>query len=105
MRIRVLWLLIPLLATPRSRLPAQDFRATISGQVSDHLGAAVPNAKVRAIQRSTNEAFSAVTNQDGFYTLPYLPPSTYTLEVQADGFSMQRRANVSAMVAEKLDLP
>ncbi|HEV3198215.1 MAG TPA: carboxypeptidase-like regulatory domain-containing protein, partial [Bryobacteraceae bacterium] len=84
---------------------SQDFRATISGQVTDRLGAAIPNAKVRAIQRSTNETFSAVTNQDGFYTLPYLPPSTYTVEVQADGFSMQRRANVSLMVAEKLDLP
>ena len=84
---------------------AQDFRATISGQLTDHLGAPIPNAKVRAVQNSTNEAFSAVTNQDGFYTLPYLPPSTYTVEVQADGFSMHRRENVTLLVAEKLDLP
>jgi hypothetical protein len=84
---------------------AQDFRATISGQVTDNSGAAVPDAKVRAIQRSTNEVTSAVTNRDGFYTLPYLQPSTYTIEVEAAGFSLQRRANVSLMVAEKLDLP
>ena len=28
----------------------QDFRATISGQVTDHSGAAIPNARVRAIR-------------------------------------------------------
>src|SRR4051812_34393206 len=84
---------------------AQDFRATISGQVTDHTGAAVSNAKVRAVQRSTNQAVSAITNQEGFYTLPYLQPSTYDVEVQAPGFSLMRRQNVALMVAEKLDLP
>lgn len=84
---------------------AQDFRATISGQVTDHTGAAVPNARVRAVQRSTNQAVSAITNPEGFYSLPYLQPSTYDVEVQAPGFRLMRRQNVALMVAEKLDLP
>jgi len=84
---------------------AQDFRATISGQVTDHSGAAIANAKVRAVQRSTNQVANALTNQDGFYTLSYLQPSTYDIEVEAAGFSRMSRADVTLMVAEKLDLP
>src|SRR5215472_7192743 len=84
---------------------AQDPRATISGQVTDRSGAAVPNAKVTAVQRSTNQATTAVTNQEGFYTLPYLQPSTYAVDVEADGFTRVRRENISLMVAQKLDLP
>ena len=84
---------------------AQDFRATISGVVTDTTGAAVPNAHVRAIHRSTNETVTATTDRDGFFTLPYLQPSTYTVEVEAVGFRTSRRENVALMVAEKLDLP
>ena len=50
-------------------------------------------------------AVGAVTDRDGFFTLPYLQPSSYTLEVEAAGFRTARRENVTLMVAEKLDLP
>jgi hypothetical protein len=83
----------------------QDSRATITGQVTDQSGAAIAGAKVRAIQRSTNQAIERTTNQDGFYTLPYLEPSVYDLEAVASGFHKMRRENVTVLVAEKLDLP
>lgn len=86
-------------------LAAQDFRATISGVVSDGSGAAVPNARVRAVHHGTGETATAVTDHDGFFTLPYLQPSTYSLEVEAAGFRTARRENVSLMVAQKMDLP
>src|SRR5260370_3486103 len=88
-----------------SCLLAQDFRATITGQVLDISGASIPGAKVRAVQRSTNQATEAVSNREGYYTLPYLAPSTYDIEVTAEGFSRLRRENISLIVAEKLDLP
>src|ERR1044071_5088105 len=84
---------------------AQDFRATISGVVTDNPGAAVPNAKVRAIHKGTGEVAATTTDREGFYTLSYLQPSTYTVESEAQGFSLQRIANVTLMVAEKRDLP
>ncbi len=84
---------------------AQDYRATITGQVTDRSGAAIPNAKVRAIQRDTNEVTSTATNQEGFYALSYLQPGEFTVEVEATGFSMQRRENVRLLVAQKLELP
>jgi hypothetical protein len=84
---------------------AQDFRATISGRVTDSSGAAVPGAKIRAIQQSTNEIVPSVADQDGFYTLPYLQPSTYAIEAEASGFSLRRIERITLMVAQKLDLP
>src|SRR5262249_14876895 len=86
-------------------LPGQDFRATITGQVTDSSGAAIPDAVVRAVQRSTRQTTETTTNHDGYYTLPYLQPSTYDVEVTAQGFQKLRRENIALMVAEKLDLP
>ena len=88
-----------------SLLSAQDFRATIVGHVTDPAGAAIPDAKVRAIQRGTNQVTEVQTSKEGSYTLPYLAPSTYDIEVTAEGFQKLRRENVTLMVAEKLDLP
>src|SRR5258706_619027 len=84
---------------------AQDFRAIISGQITDQTGAAIAGAKVRAIQKSTNQVTESVANHEGFYAIPYLQPSTYDIEVEAPGFDKLRQSNVTLMVAEKLDLP
>src|SRR5947209_6326312 len=98
-----LWHTVVLLAA--FSCTAQDFRATISGQITDESGAAIPGAKVRAVQKSTNQVSEATTNDEGFYAIPYLQPSTYDLEIEATGFSKLRQPNVTLMVAEKLDLP
>jgi hypothetical protein len=50
-----------------SGLFAQDFRATVTGQVTDQSGAAIPGAKVRAVQRSTNQAIERETNHEGYF--------------------------------------
>src|SRR5512143_3732831 len=84
---------------------AQDYRATITGQVTDRTGGAIPNARVRAIQRGTNEATSALTDQDGFFALLYLQPGNFRVEIEAAGFSTQKHENVTLLVAQKLDFP
>jgi hypothetical protein len=94
-----------LLSVALGSVVAQDFRATITGQVSDPSKAAIPDAIVKATQRSTGAVTQAKTNQDGYFTLTYLQPSTYDIEVSADGFSKSLRQNVTLLVAEKLDLP
>ena len=57
---------------------AQDFRATITGQVKDPNGAAVPGATIKAISIGTNEVKETRTTSDGHYTLPYLNPAITT---------------------------
>src|SRR5438067_9761253 len=83
---------------------AQDFRASVAGYATDTTGAAIVDAKVRAVQRDTNQATEAVTNREGFYALSYLAPSVYNLEVSAKGFRKLQRENVTLLVAQKLDL-
>jgi len=70
----------------------------------DASGGAIAGAKVRAIQRSTNQATEATTNQDGYYTLPFLQPSDYDVEVSADGFHRTKKENITVLVAQKIDL-
>jgi len=65
----VVLLLIPAAVT------AQEFRATVKGQVTDPSHAAVPGATVSVQNQETNETASAVTNADGAYTIPFLRPA------------------------------
>ncbi len=84
---------------------AQDFRATLTGIVTDPSGAAVPDATVRAINVSTNTAKEVKTTDIGNYTIPYLDPGTYMIEVTAKGFQKLIRENIVLRVADKVNLP
>src|SRR5262249_15857084 len=99
-----LGVLLTLIFGAAAMLSAQEFRGTISGQVTDPSGAAIVGATVRAIQRSTNQATEATTNQDGYYTLPYLQPSNYDVEVSANGFHKFKKENVTLLGAQTLHL-
>ena len=60
---------------------AQIRSATITGTVADSTGALVPGAEVTVTQQETNVATSVVTNDQGQFTVPYLPAGTYTVGV------------------------
>jgi len=83
---------------------AQDSRATITGLVLDPNGAAVPSATVKAINTETNETKEVRTTSDGHYTIPYLDPGVYNIEVVAGGFQTLRREKITLRVADKLNL-
>src|SRR6266540_5420354 len=80
---------------------AQDYRATLLGQVSDASGAAVPNATVRAIRVDSNQTTEVKTTATGFYSLPYLNPGVYNVEVTAAGFKTMKREGVVLATADK----
>src|SRR5258708_4578565 len=84
---------------------AQDYRASVTGQVKDRSGAAIPNVLVKAVQDGTNETIQTKSNPEGFYTLPYLQPGKYTIHALADGFNHLEKPGVVLMVNDKLDLP
>jgi len=92
-------LLVPLGVT------AQDFRATLLGQVTDTSGAAVPNAAVKATWVDNNQATLVRSTSAGFYTIPYLNPGTYNVEVSAPGFKVLKRESIVLATADKKNLP
>ncbi|MBT9333070.1 TonB-dependent receptor [Paracidobacterium acidisoli] len=59
----------------------------ITGVVTDTTGAVVPNAHVVATRVGTNEQTTVVSNSDGSYVFPSLPPAEYTISVSEAGFS------------------
>ncbi len=65
---------------------AQSERGTISGVVHDSSGAVVPGAAVKIVNEATNVGLDTVTNADGNFTMPSLPPSSYTVRVEKQGF-------------------
>jgi hypothetical protein len=87
-----LWILVGLtvsllLAFPQRPL-AQEFRATLTGQVTDPSGAVIPGAKVTATNTDTGSTYSDVTSKAGVYYIPYVVPGTYTVKVEAEGFKI-----------------
>lgn len=73
---------------------AQEFRATISGHVLDVSGAAVPNAKIQAINSATNETTTASSDATGSYSIPFLRPGNYKLTATVPGFKQYIRENI-----------
>ncbi len=58
---------------------AQDPRGSIRGRVVDSSGSTVPGAAVSAVNAATGIRATAQTNQEGMYSLPFLPPGLYTV--------------------------
>jgi hypothetical protein len=65
---------------------AQEFRATVTGRVTDVDGLPMPGVTVSATNLRTNEVASAVTTTEGVYSIPFLRPGNYTLSAELQGF-------------------
>src|SRR5205085_2507666 len=83
---------------------AQEFRGSLSGNVTDPNGAALPGATVEIKNVETNAASTATTNEQGGYSFPLLQPGKYTMTVTAQGFNTVQREGIEIRVADKLTL-
>ena len=70
-------LCVALILALASAAYAQEFRATIKGTVADTSQAALPGATVTVQNQETNEVATAMTNNEGAYTIPFLRPGVY----------------------------
>ena len=85
---------------------AQEFRATLTGVVTDPSGAAIPAANVKATNTANNQAREVKTNGRGLYAVPYLDPGVYTVEISATGFSPASSGKTSRSAFRRnLNLP
>ena len=66
----------------------------IQGVVSDPSAAPVPGVKVSVTNVDTGVAVTAATNEQGFYTAPFLPTGTYRITAEKAGFSPVSRDNL-----------
>jgi hypothetical protein len=84
---------------------AQEYRATILGQVTDSTNSAIPDVVIKAINLSRNITLESKSNAEGFYTIVGLDPGDYTITATANGFKSIRREQIVLQVAQKLNLP
>ncbi len=84
---RLLPLLIVSLIFFAAAVSAQTTTADLSGIVADETGAVVPNVILRVINPATNLERTVTTNDEGAFTVPLLPPGSYTLRAERTGFA------------------
>src|SRR5688572_30493367 len=97
-------ILCSLLAAGLSVVQAQDPRGSLRGRVSDQSGAVLPRASIRATSVESGVALSAATNESGNYSIPFVLPGFYNVEVEVTGFKLFRQTGVQVRVSETTDL-
>ncbi len=85
--------LLSLFLLPGADAHAQDAQATLTGQVTDAQGGAVPGATVTVESPALASPMSAVTDGGGGYRFT-LPAGTYSITVEVSGFATERRTGV-----------
>lgn len=83
-------------------LLAQEFRGTITGRVVDAQGAAVPGAKITVTLSSTAARSNTTTGADGLYTVPFLAPGRYRIDVEASGFKHYLQDNLEVNAGDRV---
>ena len=78
---------------------SQVVSATLTGTVTDSSGATVPQATVTATETTTGITRSTVTSAEGVYSLPFLNPGTYRVDIEKSGFKKFSRDNVALGVS------
>jgi hypothetical protein len=90
-RVSIALMLSALLAAPGW---AQEQRASIEGIVKDSQGGVLPGVTVTAKGPSLPAGTSTVTDGTGTYRFPGLPPGTYEVTAELQGFNSARVAEV-----------
>src|SRR5262245_16077341 len=83
---------------------AQVDSARIAGTVADQSGAFVSGAKVTLTNEKAGETRTAETNPEGFFLVPGLKPSTYTIKVEQPGFAALEYTGIPLNVGQELRL-
>jgi hypothetical protein len=98
--LRTICFFIVVFAVP---LSAQvNATGTIAGQVRDGSGATVPNAQIVVTEQTTGGSRAASTATDGYYTVPLLSPSVYSVRVTAPGFETGVRRDLMLQIGQTI---
>lgn len=83
---------------------AQEFRATLQGRVTDPQGALVPSAQIVATLTATGAKSQTVASNSGEFTIPFLAPGEYQVDIEAAGFKHYSRKAVTLGAGEHINL-
>jgi hypothetical protein len=92
MAVLALSLLIP--CTAAAQGGGASSTGTIQGRAADASGAVLPGVTVTAVSPSMIGSQVQVTNENGSYRFPAVPPGTYSLTFELPGFSTVKRDGI-----------
>ncbi len=95
---------ITILCLAGAVLWAQSPQGTITGTITDALGARVPGVEVVAKQVATNLTFKGRSSEDGTYVIANLPVGMFEVTATASGFKTFRRTDIRLEVSQRLRL-
>lgn len=102
--VRSFSMVIVLILLPSLPAAAQSTSGSIAGTVTDPQQAAVPVATVTVSDEAKSFSQTVTTDREGRFVFPALPPSTYTLTIEAPGFKKVQRPGVVLVANDKLTL-
>ena len=79
---------------------AQVDRGTVTGTVTDQSGAVIPDVAITVTNVATGISNNAVTSAAGIYVVPLLPPGTYRLTAEKQGFKKFTQTNILVTVGD-----
>src|SRR5258706_12030170 len=103
MRWRVT-LAVVLLAATTSLAVAQITSATLSGTIKDETGGVLPGVDVTVKNLDTGLTRSAVTDANGYFTVPGLAPGQYETRAMLQGFRTGVQTGIALAVAQQAGL-
>lgn len=95
-------LAIAVLVTPLAALAQIGSEGQISGYVRDQTGSVVSGATVTVTDVGTGQSRTTQTSAEGYYVLTNIPPGTYDISVEHQGFKKFVRASATLNPAGKL---
>src|SRR6516164_6230518 len=81
-------------------LPLYSQTASVTGRVTDPSGAVIPDVPVIMVNESTNAEYRGLTNAEGYYQIPSLPPGKFRASVEKEGFKAVRELGIELAVGQ-----
>jgi len=98
------WLVMFLMLAAVGTAVAQEQGGSIQGVVKDSSGAVLPGVTVEVKVAATGAVSTAITDGEGVYRFPALPPGTYEVTAALQGFSTAKTGNVKLALGQLLKL-
>jgi outer membrane receptor protein involved in Fe transport len=98
----ILWVTIGVVGclVPRAAAQVGASTAQLNGAVRDESGGSIAKASLVVRETETNRTYSAVTNENGLYVLPNLPPGHYEVTTEAPGFAKSTQTGIVLSVGQ-----
>jgi Carboxypeptidase regulatory-like domain len=96
--------LVFVLCVVTAQSQAQTTNGSMNGTVTDPSGSAVPDVQIKVTNKDTGAERTVTSSDTGSYTVPQLPPGTYDVTAQKNGFATENRPNVQLLVNQSATL-